>query len=87
MKGRSGATSGFLDLVDEFCSGLIDELGFQCLESILLASREARGDFAEYVSQHAMIQVTLRSCRARGGARSGHRGPLEQLKRPSRRRR
>jgi hypothetical protein len=69
MSGRSGETDVFLDLVDEFCSGLIDEVGFERLESILLASREARDDFAEYVAHHAMIRATLGSRRAAGGAR------------------
>jgi hypothetical protein len=69
MGGRSGATGGFLDLVDEFCSDLIDEVRFRCLESVLLANREARVDFAEYVAHHAMIQATVQSRRATGGVR------------------
>jgi hypothetical protein len=82
MSGRSGATDAILDLVDEFCSGLIDEVEFERLESILLASREARDDFAEYVAHHAMIRVALGSRRA-----ADCRGTLERLRRPSRRRR
>jgi hypothetical protein len=69
MSGRIDPSAEFLDLVDGFCSGVIDELGFDRLEAILLASRGARHDFAAYFHHHAMIHIAFRAYRATRTAR------------------
>jgi hypothetical protein len=62
--GTPHLTEEFLDLVDNYCSGLIDEVGFRRLEAILLASNEARQYFAEYYHFHSMATLAIRSSRA-----------------------
>jgi hypothetical protein len=55
VSGGNHLSEEFLDLVDEYCSGLIDEVGLHCLEAILLASHEARHHFAEYYCNHILL--------------------------------
>ena len=54
----------FFDLVDGYCSDLIDEPGLRCLETYLLASAEARRFFADYFQHHTEIHFAVRAGRA-----------------------
>jgi ferric-dicitrate binding protein FerR (iron transport regulator) len=64
--GRGDLPAEFLDLVDAYCSGLIDEPGVGRLESYLLARPEARRHFAEYFQHHTEIHFAVRAGRAAG---------------------
>ena len=62
--GRGELPAEFLDLVDDYCSGLIDETGVRRLEADLLESAEARRHFAEYFHHHTEIQFAVRAGQA-----------------------
>ena len=64
--GRGDLPAEFLDLVDDYCSGLIDEAGVGRLEALLLGSHEARRHFAEYFQHHTEIHFAIRASRATG---------------------
>lgn len=64
--GRCELPAEFLDLVDEYCSGVIDEAGAARLEHYLLGSGEARRHFAEYFLHHTEIHFAIRADRAVG---------------------
>src|SRR5277367_6361410 len=52
------------DLVDLYCSGLIDDDGFRRLETILLENEGARAHFVDYFHHHTEIQFAIRAGRA-----------------------
>jgi hypothetical protein len=54
----------YLDLVDLYCSGLIDDAGLRRLEAILLADAGARRHFVDYFHHHTEIQFAIRAGRA-----------------------
>lgn len=62
--GRGELPAEFLDLVDDYCSGLIDDAGVRRLESCLLESAAARGYFTSYFHQHTEIHFAVRAGRA-----------------------
>jgi hypothetical protein len=64
--GRGDLPAEFFDLVDEYCSGLIDDSGAGRLEAYLLASSEARRHFTEYFQHHTEIHFAIRAGRATG---------------------
>jgi ferric-dicitrate binding protein FerR (iron transport regulator) len=64
--GRGDLPAEFFDLVDEYCSGLIDESGAGRLEAYLLGSSGARRHFAEYFQHHTEIHFAIRAGRAAG---------------------
>jgi hypothetical protein len=51
----------FRDLVDEYCSNVLDEPGHRRLESYLLASAEARAEFVSYFQAHTELEFAIRS--------------------------
>src|SRR5262249_35141765 len=53
--------SDFLDLVDAYCSGSIDDEGVGRLERFLLDSAAARRHFVEYFHHHTEIQFAVRA--------------------------
>jgi hypothetical protein len=53
--------SEFLDLVDDYCSGSIDDEGVGRLERFLLESAAARRRFVEYFHHHTEIQFAVRA--------------------------
>ncbi len=61
---RDDLPYGFLDLVDDYCSDVIDRAGIERLEAILLASVEARRYFVAYVQNHTEIHFAVRAERA-----------------------
>jgi hypothetical protein len=64
MSGRGELPGDFFDLVDAYCTGLIDECEFRRLESQLLESSEARRYFVEYFQHHTEIQFAVRAAHA-----------------------
>jgi hypothetical protein len=62
--GRGELPAEFFDLVDEYCSGLIDESGVGRLEAQLLGSLAARRHFVEYFHHHTEIHFEVRAGRA-----------------------
>jgi hypothetical protein len=64
MNRLSELPEEFLDLVDLYCSGLIDDAGVEHLETILLASEPARVHFAAYMHHHTEIHFAVRAGRA-----------------------
>ena len=62
--GQGELPDDFFDLVDVYCSGLIDEDGFHRLEAILLESADARRHFVDYFHHHTEIQFAVRAGRA-----------------------
>jgi hypothetical protein len=66
MRGtdRSDLPGDYLDLVDGYCAGLIDDDGVRRLEAFLLESEAARRDFVAYFHHHTEIQFAVRAGRA-----------------------
>jgi hypothetical protein len=62
--GRGEPTAEFLDLVDDYCSGLIDDAGMHRLECYLTGSAAARRHFVEYFHHHTEIHFAVRAGRA-----------------------
>jgi hypothetical protein len=62
--GRGELTAEFLDLVDEYCSGLIDDAGMQRLEREMAGSAAVRRYFVEYFQHHTEIHFAVRASRA-----------------------
>ncbi len=54
----------FYDLVDGYCSDVIDEPDLRRLEAHLLASAEARRFFADYFQHHTELHFAVRASRA-----------------------
>jgi hypothetical protein len=61
---RGELTAEFLDLVDDYCSGLIDDAGMHRLEGYLAGSAPARRHFVEYFHHHTEIHFAVRARRA-----------------------
>jgi hypothetical protein len=61
MNGQSELPDELLELVDAYCSGLIDDLGVGRLERALLESAAARRHFVEYFHHHTEIQFAVRA--------------------------
>ena len=68
MSAESELTGEFVDLLDAYCSGLIDDDGIRRLEAMLLASAPARRHFVEYFHHHTEIQFAVRATRAADAA-------------------
>jgi hypothetical protein len=64
--GQGELPAEFFDLVDEYCSGVIDETGVRRLEGYLLGSVASRRHFVEYFHHHTEIQFEVRAGRAAG---------------------
>jgi hypothetical protein len=62
--GPRNLPAEFSELVDQYCSDLIDEPGLRRLETYLLDSVEARRDFADYFQHHTEIHFAVRARRA-----------------------
>jgi hypothetical protein len=68
MNGQSELPGDFHNLVDAYCSGLIDDDGIQRLETILLESSSARRHFVDYFHHHTEIQFAVRAGHAADAA-------------------
>jgi FecR protein len=62
--GPGEPPGAYFDLVDLYCSGLIEDDDFRQLEAILLESEPARSHFVEYVQHHTEIHFAIRAGRA-----------------------
>ena len=62
--GRTELPAEFYDLIDAYCSDLIDESGIDRLEAYLRESAAARRHFAEYFQHHTEIHLAVRAGRA-----------------------
>jgi hypothetical protein len=62
--GPAHLPAEYFDLVDLYCSGLIDDDGIRRLESILLSSALARAHFVDYFHHHTEILFAVRADRA-----------------------
>src|SRR6185312_9410408 len=62
--GRGELSAEFFDLVDEYCSGIIEESGVRRLEGYLLGGGAARRHFVEYFHHHTEIHFEVRAGRA-----------------------
>jgi hypothetical protein len=61
MNRQGELPDGYRDLVDDYCSGLIDEAGLRRLETILLDSEAARRHFVAYFHHHTEMQFAIRA--------------------------
>jgi hypothetical protein len=61
---RPDVSEQLRDLVDDYCSDLLDESGFAELEAILVSSEPARHYFAEFWQIHAELAFSTRAKRA-----------------------
>ena len=59
--GRGDLPAEFFDLVDEYCSGLLDGPGIGRLEAYLLADARARRHFARYFQHHTEMHFAIRA--------------------------
>jgi hypothetical protein len=66
--GRNELPAEFYDLVDAYCSDLIDDSGVRRLEAFLLESAAARRHFTEYFQNHTEIQFAVRAHQAADAA-------------------
>jgi hypothetical protein len=64
MSLASELPDDFADLVDRYCSGVIDDDGFHKLEAILLSDEAARRYFVAYFHHHTQIHFAIRAKRA-----------------------
>jgi len=64
MSVPSDLPDDFADLVDRYCSGLIDDEEFHRLEAFLLHDGAARRFFVEYFHHHTQIHFAIRAKRA-----------------------
>ncbi len=74
------------DLVDDYCSDLLDEIAFGELEALLAARPSARVYFAEYCQIHAELGFSTRAKRAASAALSRLESVAQPARRPLRRR-
>ena len=85
------------DLINEYCSDLIDEAGIRRLEALLLESEAARRFFADYFQHHTEIQFAVRRAgrpmrswsnsrpgRTNPAAMAGRMGSVQDPTRPGR---
>ena len=61
MSDRGDLPDDFRDLVDLYCSNLLDEPGLRRLESYLLVHAEARAEFVSYFQSHTELEFAIRS--------------------------
>ena len=87
MSGPSALSAEFLELVDAYCSGSIDDDGVSRLEKALLESASARRYFVEYFHHHTEIQFAVRAGHAAAavldrlsGSAAGPRGPRARVR-------
>jgi hypothetical protein len=64
MTDRNELPDEYLDLLDDYCSGEIDEEGVRRLEAFLLGSPAARQRFVAYFQLHTDLQFAVRAGRA-----------------------
>jgi hypothetical protein len=64
MSVPSELADDFLELVDRYCSGIIDDCEFHRLEAHLLHDEDARRYFLEYIHHHTQIHFAIRANRA-----------------------
>jgi ferric-dicitrate binding protein FerR (iron transport regulator) len=64
MNGREDLPGDVRDLLDAYCSGLIDDAGVARLEDILRQDARARREFVEYFHLHTELQFAIRARRA-----------------------
>src|SRR5262249_30824775 len=64
MSSEPELPDGFLGLVDDYCSEVIDEGAMRRLETMLLENEAARRYFVEYFHHHTEIQFAIRARRA-----------------------
>jgi hypothetical protein len=76
----------YFDLVDLYCSGLIDDEDFHRLEAILLKSASARRHFVDYFQHHTEIQFAIRAGRAADAVLEHLSFPPARLMKPQRQR-
>ena len=74
----------YLDLVDLYCSGLIDDLDFHRLEAMLLEHEGARRHFVDYFQHHTEIQFAIRASRAADAVLDQLSLPPVRLTKPNR---
>src|SRR5262249_591356 len=79
MSGRNDPPEPWLDLIDGYCSGLLDDEGHRRLESYLLASPEARRAFVAYFQMHTELEFAVRARNPASAARGP--GPGRRLPR------
>ncbi len=82
--GQGELPGDYLDLVDLYCSGLIDDQDFHRLQAILLESDVARRHFVDYFQHHTEIQFAIRSGRAADAVLDQLSFPPVRLKKPQR---
>jgi hypothetical protein len=68
MNDRQDLPLEFRDLVDDYCSGLLDDAGRRKLEEYLLASASARHEFVAYFHMHTELEFAARARRAAAAA-------------------
>jgi hypothetical protein len=68
LGARGELPAEFRDLVDAYCSGLLDETGQRRLESYLLSSGDARREFVAYFQMHTELTFAVRARRAASAA-------------------
>jgi hypothetical protein len=61
MNGEEVLAREFLDLVDAYCSGPIDDAEFHRLQAMLLDSEDSRRYFVEYFHHHTELQFAVRA--------------------------
>lgn len=61
MNAENELSGEFLELVDAYCSGVIDDEEIGRLERTLLESDAARRHFVEYFHHHTEIQFAVRA--------------------------
>src|SRR5262249_50863661 len=64
MTDRGERPEDFRDLIDDYCSGQIDEDGVRRLEACLRSCGPARREFVAYFQMHTELQFMIRARRA-----------------------
>ncbi len=82
--GQGELPGDYFDLVDLYCSGLIDDQDFHRLEAILLENDNARRHFVDYFQHHTEIQFAIRAGRAADAILDQLSFPPVRLKKPQR---
>ncbi len=82
--GHDELRGDYFDLVDLYCSGLIDDADFHRLEKILVDSESARRHFVDYFQHHTEIQFAIRAGRAADAVLDQLTFPPVRLMKPKR---
>ena len=83
--GQGELPGTYFELLDLYCSGLIDDQEFHRLQAILLESRcAARRHFVDYYHHHTEIQFAIRSGRAADSVLNLLSFPPVRLNKPQR---